>query len=1080
MMSYNLNSWKKNVLACIMIAFLVASSVFVLSIQPTRSFQENGHTATYTGAASPDEAELDEGSIAGDAASSDPDISISGPLCSRGARSGNTNLNVSAQGTFSPAYLGDTDNEFRFFVSESYDGEYYDPVNNIPEGNGHWDSVWNVTIDSIEFYFDSISFSPVIWDPQQRDPDNNDGLGWLISWNENFYTDAASNRDFRVDVKASGLETGIYQLRLTFKYRLLTNYTTATQKYNFSKIYGNEIFTEVETLNFEVRSCIQSSFQVSAVDENNNLINNGRFYAGAEKQKLRIFFDEDYPGAALEDVEVTLVPSSVMEMYTMSVEIAESMQTIKIDSLSFNTAFYWWVNIDSTVLPGIYHGDNQDGYITVKYSRSNNDVEVNEVERYPIDFNVGYTPIFTAPSTNGMTGEIPPENQITQGITEMEINVDFKNIGNVDFYDVVVGLDLSNSFLQAPYYYDAGSGDLKTDIILSDNSINELLIGESANASFDISIFNNLPKGKYLVPVVYTGWYYNNGTLGDPTGWEETTENEFTIIMNTYHLPPLDTQPHLALEILDTTPYITVEPTQLKIYTAGQNNQPLQFTISNHELYSFRNLTVSIPTGKDSPFEYMESNRSLPYLTNTTIDTLPAGTALTPYQTTFQLVANIKYDAFGSYSVPVEISGWDVYNDHFEITDSLEVSVNPQLPEIIVTQSTNSKVSAGNNFTLEFVVKNIGHSPAYDLEVLFSTSNVPTNTFTAYGSETLAIGKLDINQEKTVLFILNASASLKMGNDYPVFLRFQYKTELDDIYGFNANPEVPIYIHTEAVEPPEQATEVFIVTSVQSPVAKSGSAIILSITVKNNGDMDIVWSEAILVSNSNLFKITIIDNSDFGNLSSGNLGALTAGQEKTLQFNIDVAKSVIPGSDHSFKLLIAYEDFEGNKVKYNNSDWHEITVGVAEEKAPEPKEEDNWELIAVGFLILMAAVIFALLLWVIIRKTGVGVGSAATTTTTTGETRVVDGPSNSPSSSPDVIEGEIEGVEKGGVFWQDKDQDMEDKRPVLDVPVPPQRPPRPLGEMQQRPGPIPAPRPGPDLGPGPGQEPRPIREMKPL
>ena len=186
---------------------------------------------------------------------------IATPELTTRTRTGNTNINVTPQGSFSPAYLGDTDKDFYFTVFESYQGEHYiDKGDGIPEGNWHDKSLWNLSLTKMEFFFNNKPADPVVWDIERMTPDNNNGDGFLVVDVVNFLNDSISIPQilFRFDVKSSGLQVGNYELRLTFEYRILANYTASTGIYNWTFFGGLNWITEVESLNFEVRSCLSS------------------------------------------------------------------------------------------------------------------------------------------------------------------------------------------------------------------------------------------------------------------------------------------------------------------------------------------------------------------------------------------------------------------------------------------------------------------------------------------------------------------------------------------------------------------------------------------------------------------------------------------------------------------------------------------------------------------------------------------------------------------------------------------------------------------------------------------------------
>jgi hypothetical protein len=884
------------------------------------------------------------------------------------ARSGNDNINVSIVGSFSPGYLGDQNKMFYITIMESYNGEHFTPAESDPLPLNHWNhenALWNVTITNIRFYFNNAPNSPVDWDTTRKTPDDNASMGWLVDGNWDVYNNNTYNRRFRFNLSSFDTYVGLYELRLTFKYKILSNYTIATSKYNFTRIQGNQEITEIESVPLDVRSCVGTDFQTTAVNENNNVINNGRFYAGATNQKLRINFNKAYPGASLTTLNVTLIPHPFMELFRTSG--LDAMNIVSANSLIFTTSFYWRININQGLSPGTYSGTDESGYIYYDYIRSDNQVHVYEKDKYLLDIIIDYTPLIVPPSTNGMTSEVPPVHQITQGTSKTEVVVEFRNDGNIDLFDVSLGLDLSNSYIQAPYYYNAGAGDFKTELIISDRTIDWLPVAGHEFARFNLSLFNSLPKGNYYVPVVYTGWYYNNGTLGDPSEFVKTTEMDFNTIRSTYNLPMVDTMAHIALEVLDLEPMIVLNPTTTSTFVAGMHNQVINLRLNNYELYSFQNITVSILTNSESPFEFKLMNGTSEHLPNKTFSTVLAGSAGVPYTTTFSILASVKADANGIYSVPVAISGLDVFNEYIEFTSYFEVSIIPQLPEFIVVNSMNSEIIPGENFTLKITLKNVGASSANDLEAIFIGSSDYTNTFIPSGSGIVSVGDVDSGEQVTLVFNATAEENLSVISDFLVHLKLKFIDDLGNVYGFNDNNPISFFIRTSHKELPA-AKDILLVTSVSSPTLSRGKTVTLAVTILNTGSFEIFEANVTLVSNSNLFFVTSAQDPTTGIVQ---IKSLAPNAMKSIEFEVKVANSVEYGKEYNLQLLIQYTDNKGYVKSYDNSDWLPVSVRIQDQKIEEKEDRANWELILVGVLILFAAIIFIKLFGQAIKNIGV-------------------------------------------------------------------------------------------------------------
>jgi hypothetical protein len=416
-------------------------------------------------------------------------------------------------------------------------------------------------------------------------------------------------------------------------------------------------------------------------------------------------------------------------------------------------------------------------------------------------------------------------------------------------------------------------------------------------------------------------------------------------------------------------------------------------------------------------------NTTAAHLPIKTIKSLLAGGVGVPYITTISMLANIKSDANGFYSVPVEISGWDIFNDFFAITTTFEVSVIPQLPEFVVVNSMNTKIIPGQNFTLKVTLKNVGWSTANDLEVLFIGSSDYTNTFMPAGDGINTVDSLAAGEQVILTWNATSDANLSIDNDYEVALKFMYTDDLGTIYGFNDNTPASLVIRTSRRELP-QIQDTFLLTAVDSPDISAGKTVTLSIDIMNIGEVDINNVNVKLVSNSNLFTIT--PGTGSGNAVTFN--TLLSGAEKTAEFSIKVAKSVEPGVEYELQLFVQYTDDLGQTKNFDSDDSLPVTIRIQEKKV-EKEEDHNWELVTVGVLILIAAIIFAMLWGRILKKQA----QAITKTEAKPEEEEPELEEEEPEEPEAEPEEEVKEEEKEPAE-EETEEDI-DKEPTVDKPV---------------------------------------------
>ena len=200
------------------------------------------------------------------------------------------------------------------------------------------------------------------------------------------------------------------------------------------------------------------------------------------------------------------------------------------------------VDVASRTLPGVYPGT-----AAITYTRDDSDLRIVEPVTNVVDFRVNYNfynanpyPVFDTESREqcyasavtlleddgvAVRQEFPVYqsvqiDQSTFSDKTIKIEVNITNNGNVDLQRVTYMLDVTNPlwdyFRNPKIYYDENSGPI---VLYDDISImfNEHNIGTVISFNFTVIVAKEIPIGEHRLPILYDGFFFDNGTLGDPT-----------------------------------------------------------------------------------------------------------------------------------------------------------------------------------------------------------------------------------------------------------------------------------------------------------------------------------------------------------------------------------------------------------------------------------------------------------------------------------------------------------------------------------------------------------------------------------
>jgi cbb3-type cytochrome oxidase subunit 3 len=210
--------------------------------------------------------------------------------------------------------------------------------------------------------------------------------------------------------------------------------------------------------------------------------------------------------------------------------------------------FQWRANVEANTAPGVYQGD-----VTMLYERTvaGADKLIRETTR-SIDFTVDFSFADTDPYNMGPaqgqlysdyqmrttsvtitdTGEIPTNTtrqvdviapfdtyqQSTFSDKKITVEVVIENNGNTPVYNAEFELNPTGwPYFRNPNFFWTSGGVIDYDRILITGV--DLDVGESVTFVIEVIVVKEVPIGEHRLPILYRGFYFDDGSLGGSTGF---------------------------------------------------------------------------------------------------------------------------------------------------------------------------------------------------------------------------------------------------------------------------------------------------------------------------------------------------------------------------------------------------------------------------------------------------------------------------------------------------------------------------------------------------------------------------------
>jgi len=683
-------------------------------------------------------------------------------------------------------YAGDKEEEFSIRLGEDYAAEEYDGDDDgyNPSAN---DDLFNVTMTIREFRNEEGKTIPV----SSNNPFSGFASGYGSAYNNNgdgykivgtfgrYWYASDANDDFKLNLKNT-VVPGDYTLYVIAHYKIRTDY----DEDDFEYIYDTR--TEDVYISVEVRSGLSVP-----VDKDVTIYSDG----GTPGVTL-------YAGASLQLVGVTGVSPDVGKVGgitgTLSfsgneITIPQTYTTASLNELDngANAVLYWRINVKENAAPGFYNIK-----LSLAYTRNyddgdeTNDISITE-NSINLKIKIDFSPLLSPPDSNDLTAYITKLNQEDE--IQLTLEVVFTNGGNVDLSEIEVLLDLSNAryFYTSDFYYDEDNNAAKV-YPGTEKSIPTLDIGDTTTVTFVVGVRNDIPPGKYIIPITYDAKYFDTGVFGASSIDKDTDENEYNDILTARGAKEPDDEAYIYVLVEDSL--LDMEATTNNQLQPGVVEANLQVNLQNVDGYDLADLNITIPYNSNLPILPSGGKEDFEYHL---VDTLRSG-----WNTFQNFVVNVEEDArLGIHEIPVRVECLNELEEQVTLTVTLELEIIPVPPEIVVAMVESPKISSGTSFDLKVTVMNIGGSKATNITVqLFDD----TNMFESGGKDKIFISTTPFNLGPTetheITYRLKAH-KIKRGMIYNLTARAQYKDSKGNLVRYSQSAPLDIELKTKEKAP---------------------------------------------------------------------------------------------------------------------------------------------------------------------------------------------------------------------------------------------------------------------------------------
>lgn len=549
------------------------------------------------------------------------------------------------------------------------------------------DANYNITDVWVEM--DPDDELPVSWVNQEEIPAD-EGANMTVGENNTyvFGSDGADPEPFEFDVDENA-DPGTYQMDVRIYYTH-ANETGDIQDTHLDTYIDFEIMNNVEIVNVDPSLTPGEDFQELEVEIENQ----------GDETLSNISLTLDQGDLPDDSVEFSRAGGN-----EASYEGGDELPSGNTGSI------YYRVDVDQDTDPGTH----TIGY-DLEADRHDDEI-VSILEDESLDIELEIAPIIEA--------HISDVEQ--PGPTEMTFNVSFENTGNVDLYDVEVSLLTDDDlFLKSVDHYEYGADITEPEIDIGDLSEGDM----TDEMEFEIGLDRYLQDGNHRLLFDWEGYFYH-----------EDDDRYYEVGVNwvNWDDPNLPTRAEMAWADGDDDdwfgPEVFIEIERDEIYFSGDSDyvinldgditsEVIEVEITNHELVDFSEVEAQLEVGDNTPF-FNPANRSRDYVEmDGSAEDLDADDT---EEFTFTVDINKDFVSEkigeGAHTYEATVMITQAVNDDtneevtgIEVSPSIEISgYGPNL--VVDAELSDHDIKAGENFTLEYTIRNEGDEAARETSV---------------------------------------------------------------------------------------------------------------------------------------------------------------------------------------------------------------------------------------------------------------------------------------------------------------------------------------------------------------------------
>jgi len=310
---------------------------------------------------------------------------------------------------------------------------------------------------------------------------------------------------------------------------------------------------------------------------------------------------------------------------------------------------------------------------------------------------------------------IPTIDQSTYTDEPLRVEVTIVNNGNTPLYNVEFEIDPTGfTYFRNPRFFWDDAGTLDYDTITE--PIDVFDVGDSVTFTIEMIVMNDIPIGEHRLPILYRGFYFDDGSLGAATGFIDTNGGT-------------DLEVIFSLWVDDGT--IAVHVSNIAVGGSGDKDditaETITVTIVNDEQYDFIDIMVTADfTG--TPW-YMP----VIGMSNPLVDANEANAAspTAAWAAGGNLVVTFDVDTDPSlapdrYPFTMEITAvieetLQIVTINVDYTQGAVIDYTGYGPEIFISAFTADDIIPGEDFDLVLTLENTGDDTLRDVTVMILT-----------------------------------------------------------------------------------------------------------------------------------------------------------------------------------------------------------------------------------------------------------------------------------------------------------------------------------------------------------------------